>query len=324
MKSLRIGKKVELTIEEINYIEANGRGVKSDKIAREIVDTIATAALKDGKVAISYMNYGDDPVRVGIPMKAFAAVSPKWESIEGEVARYNPDRVNVSFILDPTLSKGVENWANMGRRSILEKIKPGALVIVNTTMAPEEYLNYLPKADLNYTLVTIDGGDVEKPSVLPLLGAFIAESSIVSEQALRNTLNVKYYDLKKLVESPTTLKKMKVPKGAGGMPAYGPPPQLPTASEMPIAVVVPAVPEKSRNPNYKTSSSRTYKPTVDTDQCIRCKTCWIFCPDGTIDISGDEYPSIDYDYCTGCGICENNCPVGAINSQIELKEEITK
>lgn len=315
---------MEWTIEEIKYIESNGRGVKSDKIAREIVDTIATAALKDGKVAISYMSYGDDPVRVGIPMKAFTAVSSKWEAMEGEVARYNPDRVNVSFILDPTLSKGVENWANMGRRSILEKIKPGALVIVNTTMTPEEYLNYLPKTDLDYTLVTIDGGDIEKPSVLPLLGAFIAESSIVSEQALHDTLGVKYLDLEKFVESHTTLKKMKVPKGAGGIPAYGPPPRLPTASEMPIAVVVPAVPEKSRNPNFKTSSSRTYKPTVDVDQCIRCKTCWIFCPDGAIDMRGVEQPSIDYDYCTGCGICVNNCPVGAIDSKIELREEVVK
>ena len=311
-------------MEEIYYIETNGRGVKSDNIAREIVDTIATAALKDGKVAISYMSYGDDPVRVGIPMKAFAAVSSKWESIEGEVARYNPDRVNISFILDPTLSKGVENWANIGRRSILEKIMPGALVIVNTTMAPEEYLNYLPKTDLDYTLVTIGGGDIEKPSVLPLIGAFIAESSIVSEQALRDTLGAKYHDLEKFVESAALLKKMQVPKGAGRMPSYGLPPRLPTASEMPIAVVVPAVPENGRNPNFKTSSSRTYKPSVDLGQCIRCKTCWIFCPDGAIDMRGDEHPSIDYDYCTGCGICVNNCPVGAIDSQLEFKEEVMK
>jgi pyruvate ferredoxin oxidoreductase delta subunit len=120
------------------------------------------------------------------------------------------------------------------------------------------------------------------------------------------------------------LKKMKVPKGAGGMPPYGPPPRLPRASEMPIAVVVPAVPEQGRNPNYKTSSNRTYKQSIDLDQCIRCKNCWIFCPDGAIDMRGDEHPSIDYDYCSGCGICVNTCPVGAIDSQIEFKEEVMK
>jgi len=309
-------------MEEVYYVETNGRGVKSDNIAREIVDTIATAALKDGKMAISYMSYGDDPVRVGIPMKAYATISSNWESMEGEVARYNPDKVHVSFILDPTLSKGVERWANMGRRSILEKIVQDALIIVNTTMTPEEYLNYLPKTDLEYTLVTVDGGDIEKPCVLPLLGAFVAESLIVSEKTLRDTLSVNYHDLEKFVEGATTLKKMKVPKGAGGMPSFGPPPRLPTASEMPIAVVVPAVPEKGRNPGFKTWSFRTYKPNIKLEQCIRCKTCWIFCPDGAIDVRGDEYPSIDFDYCTGCGICVNNCPVEAIDSQLELKVEV--
>ena len=309
-------------MDEIYYIETNGRGVKSDSIAREIVDTIATAALKDGKMAISYMSYGDDPVRVGIPMKAFAAVSSKWESMEGEVARYNPDKVHVSFILDQTLSKGVERWANMGRRSILEKIVQGALIIVNTTMTPEEYLNYLPKTDSEYSLVTIDGGDIEKPSVLPLLGALVAESPIVSEKALRDTLSTKYHDLERFVEAASTLRKMEVPKGAGGRPAFGPPPRLPTASEMPIAVVVPAVPRGGRNPGFKTGSLRTYKPIIDLERCIRCRTCWIFCPDGAIDEKGDDYPSIDYDYCNGCGICVNICPVDAIDSELELKVEV--
>jgi len=41
-------------MEQVYYIETNGRGVKSDEIAREIVDTIAQAALKDGKTAIRY------------------------------------------------------------------------------------------------------------------------------------------------------------------------------------------------------------------------------------------------------------------------------
>jgi len=313
---------VEKIVDEVIYIEVNGRGVTSDNIAREIVDLIATAALKDGKVAISYMRYGDDPVRVGIPMKAFAAISSRWESMEGEVARYNPDKVHISFILDPTLSKGVEGWAHMGRRSILEKVTQDALVIVNTTKSPDEYLKYLQKMGSEYTLLTIDGGDVEKPSILSLLGALAAESSVVSEKALRETLSTKYQNLEKFTEAASMLKKKKVPKGTGGGPSFGPAPRLPTASEMPIGVVVPAVPEKSRNPHFKTGSSRTYKQNIDHGQCIRCKTCWIFCPDGSIDLNEEGAPAIDYDYCTGCGICVDMCPVGAIESQLELKVEV--
>lgn len=303
------------------YVEVNGRGVKSDLIAREIVDTIATAALKDDMVAVSYMAYGDDPARIGIPMKAFAAFSSDWENIEGEVARYNPDNVHVSFILDPTLSKGIERWANNGRRSVFEKILPNALVIVNTKMPPDEYLDLLPKTDVDYSLITIDCGDMERPSVLPLLGAFVSKFPIISGNTIGNILREKYQNIDTFVKAASTLKIMKVRKGEGGAPPFSPPPQLPTVSEMPIGVVIPAVPKNSRNPNYKTSSSRTYKPNINFDTCIRCKTCWILCPDGAINKNGNDYPSIDYDYCTGCLICENNCPVQAIESNIELKRE---
>ena len=313
---------MKLIMEKVFSIESNGRGVTSDAICRELVDTIATAALQDGNFAISYMRYGDDPVRVGIPMKAFANVSSKWDSMEGEVARYNPDKADISFILDATLAKGVESWAHMGRRSVLEKIVPGALVIVNTTMTPEEYLKYLPKTDVEYTLVTVDGGDIEKPSVLPLLGALAAESPVVSEEALRETLSKSHTYIEKFVEAATALKKMEVPKGTGGGPSFEPPPRLPTASEMPIAVVIPAVPAKGRNPYFKTGSSRTYKPVFKHDQCVRCRTCWIFCPDGSIDMDDEGYPSADFDYCSGCGICVEMCPVDAIESQLELREEV--
>ncbi len=308
-------------MEQVYYIETNGRGVKSDEISREIVDTIAQAALKDGKTAISYMSYGDDPVRVGIPMKAFAAVGPNWEAMEGEVARYNPDQVNVSFILDPTLSKGVERWGNMGRRSVLEKLVPKALVIVNTMMTPEEYLKYLPKSDIEYELVTVDAGDIEKPDVLQVLGAFSKESSIVSESSLREILDEKYHNLENFDEGFKGTKKITVKIGSGGKPEFPAPPKLPNASEMPIAVVIPAVPKGGRNPGYKTASSRTYKPEINYDQCVRCRTCWIFCPDGAIDMNEEGYPSLNYEYCTGCNICKNNCPVDAYDIKLELEME---
>ena len=309
-------------MENVVHVEVNGRGVKSDDIAREIVDLIAKAALRDGKVAISYMRYGDDPARVGIPMKAFATISSDWESIEGEVARYNPDRVHVSFILDPTLSRGMECWAHMGRRSVLEKVLPRGLVIANTAMDPEDYLRHLPRADSEYVLVTVDGGGLERPSVLPLLGALAAESPVVSEKALRETLGEKYKDLERFLGAKRTLKRMEVPAGRGGGPVFPSPPPLPGASEMPIGVKVPAVPVGGRNPDFKTGSNRTHRPVLDRDQCVRCRTCWIFCPDAAIDIDDDGYPSFDLDYCTGCGICAENCPVEAIGSQLELEAEV--
>ncbi|MDD2643074.1 MAG: pyruvate synthase subunit PorD [Methanobacteriaceae archaeon] len=58
----------------------------------------------------------------------------------------------------------------------------------------------------------------------------------------------------------------------------------------------------------KTGSWRTFKPTLNKDECVDCDNCILFCPEGCINKDHD----IDYDYCKGCGICKNECPVKAI------------
>jgi len=59
------------------------------------------------------------------------------------------------------------------------------------------------------------------------------------------------------------------------------------------------------------SGWRTFRPAIDLDMCKKCLICWLLCPDGAIDKSGDRL-EIDYDYCKGCGICAYECPVKAI------------
>ena len=59
----------------------------------------------------------------------------------------------------------------------------------------------------------------------------------------------------------------------------------------------------------KTGAWRSHKPIVDTEKCVNCERCWIFCPDGCID---RETVEIDYVYCKGCGICEIECKALAI------------
>jgi len=46
--------------------------------------------------------------------------------------------------------------------------------------------------------------------------------------------------------------------------------------------------------------------------CRACDICWIFCPDGSVDLKNGGKPEFDYDYCKGCGICSNECPCGVI------------
>ena len=60
--------------------------------------------------------------------------------------------------------------------------------------------------------------------------------------------------------------------------------------------------------NLKTGSWRTFSPVIDYDECNKCRTCWLHCPEAVISIDEEEFPRIDYDYCKGCGICAQVCP----------------
>ncbi len=63
---------------------------------------------------------------------------------------------------------------------------------------------------------------------------------------------------------------------------------------------------------HKNSGFRTFMPIIKTEDCIKCLFCWIYCPEGCVDKSGDVV-AIDYDYCKGCGICAKECPKKCID-----------
>jgi len=63
---------------------------------------------------------------------------------------------------------------------------------------------------------------------------------------------------------------------------------------------------------YRTGDWRSQRPVYNKDRCIRCGTCYVFCPDMAIKIMQDGYIEHDLYYCKGCGICAQECPTGAI------------
>lgn len=60
---------------------------------------------------------------------------------------------------------------------------------------------------------------------------------------------------------------------------------------------------------YKTGGWRTYRPVWKEDKCIHCMTCWICCPDASVETADEKMTGFDYEHCKGCGICANVCPV---------------
>jgi pyruvate ferredoxin oxidoreductase delta subunit len=53
---------------------------------------------------------------------------------------------------------------------------------------------------------------------------------------------------------------------------------------------------------------RVMKPVWNTELCIDCQNCWIYCPDSAVISRDKEIQGIDYDHCKGCGICVEVCP----------------
>lgn len=64
------------------------------------------------------------------------------------------------------------------------------------------------------------------------------------------------------------------------------------------------------------SGWRSIRPVVDTEKCVGCMQCYLYCPDGVISAEGKTV-KVDYKFCKGCGICSKICKVGAIKMEAE-------
>ena len=68
----------------------------------------------------------------------------------------------------------------------------------------------------------------------------------------------------------------------------------------------------------KTGDWRLFRPAMpERGKCVRCRMCFMFCPDSCISFDPDGYPVIDYDHCKGCLICVNECKPKALVAERE-------
>ena len=63
-----------------------------------------------------------------------------------------------------------------------------------------------------------------------------------------------------------------------------------------------------RNQYFKKYTTRTMRPVVDFDKCVKCTLCWLQCPDSCFDVTPEHLYDANMEACCGCGVCEV-CPV---------------
>ena len=313
-------------------IEVVYRGIFQKTLGQRITRGIVLAAVKEGKVGISFGRYGDSPERNGIPAKSFAVVADNEEELQTYLSRYEPTDNDVTVAVDDTLCKGVESWAWYGLQPINKLTRSGGTVLTTSMQSPEELLEDCHRKDTEWNLAVLKGiasfsglwvykddhTDVRVLGAIARLAPHVVKLESV-EAAIRDEWQdeLKVTSARKAYER-AEARKVRPDEGNPERPYEF---QLPKWWEMKEGLVIPGIPVKQdvegweggyrpgRNPTFKKFATRTMRPVIDFEICTKCTLCWLQCPDSCFDVTPTGHYDANMEACCGCGVCEAVCPV---------------
>jgi len=308
------------------------RGIFQKNLAARITRGIVLSARKSGRWGIAFGRYGDSPQRNGVPAKDFAIVADTKEELEQHMARYEPKELHVTICVDDTLCKGVESWAWYGLQPINRLLLPNGHLLVTSTQSAAELLKDTHKKEVPYFLWILPGMASfsglwvykEDHTEVRVLGALakIAPQFLTIE-AVAEAIREAEWGSELKVESARKAceriegRSVKITEGNLEIPYSF---EMPRWWEMREGVSIPSLPigkpiegtkgyRPERSPVFKKFSTRTMRPVVDFDKCVKCTLCWLQCPDSCFDVTPEGLYDANMEACCGCGICEAVCPV---------------
>jgi len=321
---------------QLYAVEIVYRGIFQKNLAKNISRGIALAAKNDGKLGISFGRYGDSPERNGIPAKNFAIIATDEETLQEGMAKYEPKEVDITISVDDTLAKGVESWAWYGLQPINRLLKPGGTLIVTSMLEPEHIVEMAHRKETPYKLAIVKAipsfsglwvykDDHTEVRILGAIARVLPDLFTIEsvEQAIMEEWNdpLKAISARKSYDR-TTTRTVQPTEGNPEKPYEF---TFPKWWEMREGVAIPSIPmgagfgdpatgavggyRPDRNPTFKKFSTRTMRPVVDFDTCVKCTLCWLQCPDSCFDVTPDGFYDANMDACCGCGVCEAVCPV---------------
>ena len=313
-------------------VEVVYRGIFQKTLATNITRGIVFAARKEGKIGLAFGRYGDSPERNGIPAKRFAVVADTQEELEENLAMYEAADVDVTVAVDDTLCKGVESWGWYGLQPINALTKENGTVLVTSMLGREDLLRDAHQKETPYNLGVIKGtvsfsglwvykDDHTEARVLGALSKVCPQ--LVSIESMAEAIRDQWKDEVKVDSARKSYERTEtrmVEPGEGNdeTPFSF---DLPGWTTMEEGIVVRGIEqgagfrggeggyEPKRNPYFKKWSTRSMRPVIDFETCIKCTLCWLQCPDSCFDITPDGLYDANMDSCCGCGVCEAVCPV---------------
>ena len=313
-------------------VEVVYRGIFQKTLARNIVRSIVFAARKEGKIGTAFGRYSDSPERNGIPAKQFAIVADTPEELEENLAVYEAKEVDVTIYVDDTMCKGIESWAWYGLQPINELTKPGGTLIVTSRQEAEQLIEDVHEKDDPYDLAIVPGipsfsglwvfkDDHTDARVLGALCKVCPQ--LVSMESMAEALREQGMNELKVTSAQrtydrTSTRTVEPGEGNSEIPFSF---TLPGWREMEEGVVIKAAGagggfrggeggfEPARNETFKKWSTRSMRPVVNFETCIKCTLCWLQCPDTCFDVTPDGLYDANMEACCGCGVCEAVCPV---------------
>lgn len=319
-------------------VEIVYRGIFQKTLAKHISRAIVLAAHREGKPGISFGRYGDSPERNGIPAKSFAIVATDDITLEEGMAKYEPKEVDISICLDDTLCKGVESWAWYGLQPINKLLKPGGTLIVTSREEPDRLIAMCHRKEAAYKLAIVKAipsfsglwvfkDDHTDVRVLGAIARVLPE--LFSIESLKEMILEDGEDALKATSAQRSYERL---SSATVTPEQGNPEkpyefELLKWTEMRDGITIPNIApghamkdpitgatggfQPERNTTFKKFSTRTMRPVLNFDTCIKCTLCWLQCPDSCFDVTPEGLYDANMDSCCGCGVCEAVCPVPA-------------
>jgi len=317
-------------------VEVIYRGIFQKTLARNITRAIVLAAHHEGKPGISFGRYGDSPERNGIPAKAFAIVGTDDITLEEGMAKYEPKEVDITVAVDDTLCKGVESWAWYGLQPVNRLTKPNGVLIVTSRENPDALIAMCHRKETPYKLAILKGTPSfsglwvykEDHTDVRILGAIARLlPELFSLESVQKAIIDEWNDPVKTTSAARAHERVSTitvqPSQGNSEKPYEF--VMPKWWEMREGIAIPSIPQghamkdpqaaktggfqPDRNPTFKKYATRTMRPVVNFDTCIKCTLCWLQCPDSCFDVTPEGLYDANMEACCGCGVCEAVCPV---------------